>query len=84
MRERLGGRDVVKLLARAPAERSPTCGDDEATYLVGATAAQALGDRAVLGVDGDDLIGSLRCGGDELAADDEGFLVGQGRACCLR
>ncbi len=75
---------------RAPAERAAGRGDDEPRHLVEPAAAQALGQRRVLGVDGDDAVGgtgSAAAGGaggldHERPADDERLLVGQrqGRA----
>ena len=68
------GRDVAQVVAGASAERSAAGGDDELAHLVRAAAAQALGERRVLGVDRAQLarLGARR---DQRAAGDEGFLV---------
>ena len=63
-------------LAGPPAERSAAGGEHQAAHLVGATAAQALRERAVLAVDRHDLAGrasAVTTG----AADDQRLLVGQ-------
>ena len=58
------------------AERPAARGQHQPAYLVGPPAAQALGDRRVLGVHRHDLPGRGR-GLDQRAADDERLLVGQ-------
>ena len=58
--ERLLGGDVVQVVAAAAAERAAARGEHQPAHLVGAAAAQALGQRAVLGVDRDDLARASR------------------------
>ena len=70
------GRDVVQLVAAAAAERPAAGGEHQAAHLVGGAAAQALRQRAVLGVDRDDLA-RLGPRGHDRAADDQRLLVGQ-------
>jgi hypothetical protein len=74
--QRLLGRDVVEVLPAAAAERPAAGGEDQSTHLVRRTAVQALGQRAVLAVDGDDLAGRGQAG-DHRSADDQRLLVGQ-------
>ena len=61
---------------RAAPERSAARGQHEAAYLLRGAAAQALGERAVLGVDRHDLPGP-GAAGDHRAADDQRLLVRQ-------
>jgi hypothetical protein len=58
VRERVGDGDVRELLAGAPAEGATARGEHQPAYLVAGTAAQALRDRGVLGVDGHELAGA--------------------------
>ena len=58
--ERLLGGDVGSSLGVPAAERAAAGGEHQPADLVGAAAAQALGQRAVLGVDRDDLAGRGR------------------------
>ena len=53
--QRLLGRDVGEPLAGPAAERAAARGEHQAAYLLGAAAAQALRERAVLAVDRHDL-----------------------------
>ena len=76
VRQRLLDRDVVQLLDRPAAERPAARGQHQPAYLVGRAAAQALRQRAVLGVDRHDLAG-LGAVDDQGAADDQALLVGQ-------
>ena len=62
--------------ARAAPERTAAGGKDEPAHLVGAAAAQALGQRGMLGVDRHDLAG-LGGRGDHLTPDDQRLLVRQ-------
>ena len=62
--------------ARAAAERAAGCGDHQPGDLGRRAAAQALGQRAVLGVDRHDLPGRGRAG-HQRAAGDQRLLVGQ-------
>ena len=55
--QRLLRRDVVELSRARPAERPAARGEHQPPHLVGPTAAQALGERRVLGVDRHDLPG---------------------------
>ena len=55
--EGLLGADVGERGPVAAAERPARGGEHEPAHLVGAPAAQALRERGVLGVDGDDLVG---------------------------
>ena len=75
--QRFVDRDLGQLLAGAAPERSTAGREHEASYLVGAAASQALGQRTVLAVDRDDLPG-LRARSDHGSADDQRLLVGQG------
>ena len=75
--QRLLDGDVGHLGPRPAEERAATGGQQQFAYLVGRAAAQALGDRAVLGVDRHDLA-RLDPPGDQRAADHQGLLVGQG------
>ena len=54
--ERLLGADVGERGAVAAAERPAGGGEDQPAHLLGPPAAQALGERGVLGVDRDDLV----------------------------
>ena len=74
--ERLRRGHVGELGAAAAAERSAAGRQHEATDLLGAAAAQALRERRVLGVDGDELTGPGE-GLDEGPARDERLLVRQ-------
>jgi hypothetical protein len=71
------GGDAGAARSASAAERARRCGQHEAAYLLGGAAAQALGQRGVLGVDRHDLAGLARAR-DERAADDQRLLVGQG------
>ena len=71
-----GDGDVGQLGAAPSAERAAGGGEHQPGDLVGAAAAQALGQRGVLGVDGHDLAGR-RGRGHERAAGDQGLLVGE-------
>ena len=51
------GRDLGQLRAGPPAERAAAGGQHQPAHLLGAAAAQALRQRAVLAVDRDDLAG---------------------------
>ena len=65
-----------EVVAAPAAERAAASGEHEASYLLGGAGAQALRERAVLGVDGDDLA-RLRPVEHERAAHDQRLLVGQ-------
>ena len=54
MRERLLGRDVLELGARAAAERAAGAGEDEGVDLLRLASLEALEERGVLAVDGQD------------------------------
>ena len=75
--ERVGLRLSRKLLQAQAVERPARAGQNEALDLTAVAAAlQALEDRAVLAVDGDDLCtAALRRVHDELTRADEGFLI---------
>ena len=81
MRERVLDRDRVERLEAALAEGAARRREDQAPRLFGPAAAHGLVDRAVLGVDRDEL-GAALSGlvEDELAGDDQRFLVGEGEA----
>ena len=83
--ERVGLRLSRKLLQAQAVERPARAGQNEALDLTAVAAAlQALEDRAVLAVDGDDLrAAALRRSHDELARADERFLVGKRDALFL-
>ena len=74
--------DRDELLRAAPPERPPAGGEDQPRHLVGAVArTQALVQRAVLGVHGDDLRPRGRLGpGHDGGACDQGLLVGEGQS----
>ena len=78
MRERLLGRDVVELVARAPAERAARAGQHERVDLLRGAALEALERRRVLAVDRQQQASSplLRREG-ELAGRDQALLVGE-------
>ena len=81
VRERVGDRDLLQLFARATAERSAARGQHDARHFGRATRAQALPDRGVFGVDGDDLSPArgarLR---DDRSGRDQALLVREGEA----
>ena len=83
--ERVGLRLSRKLLQAQAVERPARAGQNETLDLAAVAAAlQALEDRAVLAVDGDDLrAAALRRSHDELARADERFLVGKRDALFL-
>ena len=63
----------------AAAERPAAGGEHQPPHLGGPPAAQALGQRAVLGVDRHDLVGRCTAACTQRAAGDERLLVGQGQ-----
>ena len=76
MRERLLGRDVLELGARAAAERAAGAGEDERVDLLRLASLEALEERRVLAVDGQDPAAApLPRGESELAGGDEALLV---------
>ena len=76
MRERLLGRDVLELVARAAAERPAGAGEHERVDLLAARALEALEERRVLAVDREDpSAAALARGERELAGGDEALLV---------
>ena len=76
MRAGLLGGDVFESVGGPAAERAARRGEHDLGHLVGGAAAQALGHRRVLGVDGHDLarLGRLE---HQRTARDQRFLVGQ-------
>ena len=74
--QRLGDGDVGQLGALSPAERAARGGEHQPVDLLGPAAAQALGQRGVLGVDRHDLPGR-RGRRHQRAARDQGLLVGE-------
>ena len=76
MRERLLGRDVLELGARAAAERAAGTGEDERVDLLRLAPLEALEERRVLAVDRQDPAAApLPRGEGELAGGDEALLV---------
>ncbi len=76
VRHRLLGGDRGHLGAGSPPERPTGGGEDQPADLGRAPRAQRLGERRVLGIDGDDLAGR-RGAGHEHPPDDQRLLVGQ-------
>ncbi len=76
MCERLLGRDVLELGARAAAERAARAGEDERVDLLRLASLEALEERRVLAVDGQDPPAAPLCARErELAGGDEALLV---------
>ena len=76
--QRLRRRDVLELAERCRAEGAARGGQPYLLHLAWPSAAQALVDRVVLGVDGQQGDVALARGGeDELAGGDQTFLIGE-------
>ena len=74
MRKRLRGRDVLEQILRPTAEWSATCSENQLAHFASTTAAEALRDCGVLGINRHDLIG-LRKRLHERTTHDQRFLV---------
>ena len=76
MCERLLGRDVGELVARASAERAARAREDERVHLLPLSALETLGERGVLGVHREDASAAAAHRGErQLAGGDEALLV---------
>ena len=76
--QRVLPRGVGDALPRPGAKRAAARRDEQAAHVAARTRAEALEDRRVLTVDGDDLSATLRArGGRQLAGDHQRFLVRQ-------